>query len=242
MTVAIIVGTGFGGLGEDGSPVEQCETPFGDASGKPLHARLQGTSVIVLPRHGQPHRIAPHRINYRANLWLLRELGAECVLATNTVGGIARDLAPGAFVIPDQIIDYTWGRDHTYMDEPRLEHVDFTHPFDARTRTELVAAARAHARDVTDGGVYGCTQGPRLESAAEIERMARDGCSIVGMTGMPEAALARELSLNYAACAVVTNAAAGRGAEVITMTEIEANLKIGTRRVRILLEKAVPLL
>ncbi len=223
---------------------EVVKTPYGEPSGPVVHGTIAGAEVAFLPRHGPGHAIPPHLVNYRANIWALRHVGVQNVIAVNAVGGIRPELAPGDLVFPDQIIDYTWSRGHTFFEHElaRVVHIDFTHPYSRVLREVLCRAARDSELPAHEAGTYGATQGPRLETAAEIDRLERDGCDIVGMTGMPEAALARELSLNYAACAVVTNAAAGRGAEVITMAEIEANLKIGTRRVRILLEKAVPLL
>jgi 5'-methylthioinosine phosphorylase len=212
---AIIGGTGLNRLAALVQPAPTRETPYGAASAVPQIGRIGAHEVIFLARHGQPHRLAPHLINFRANVWLLRELGATAVLATNAVGSIAAAMAPGDLVIPHQIIDYTWGRLHTYMDSEPLRHVDFTTPYDAMLRDRLCAAAEGLALDCATfgSGVYGCTQGPRLESAAEIDRMARDGCDIVGMTGMPEAGLARELELPYAAVCLVVNLAAGRGDE-----------------------------
>ncbi len=217
--IGIIGGTGINRLAdrlvEETRISDRVDTPFGAASGAPQFGRVGGRAVIFLARHGQPHRIAPHLINYRANVWLLRELGATAVVATNAVGSIAPVMAPGDLMIPDQIIDYTWGRAHTYMgmgDQP-LRHVDFSAPYDAELRSRLVAAGQdlAPQRRVFDAGVYGATQGPRLETAAEIDRMARDGCDVVGMTGMPEASLARELGLPFATVCLAVNRAAGRG-------------------------------
>jgi len=211
--LGVIGGTGLNRLAAVTRPAGRIDTPYGPASADPQVGIVGAKRVIFLARHGQPHRLAPHLINYRANLWLLRELGATAVVTTNAVGSIASAMAPGDLVIPDQIIDYTWGRLHTYMDSQPLQHVDFSVPYDAQLRGDLRAAALDIELDcsIFHAGVYGCTQGPRLESAAEIDRMARDGCDVVGMTGMPEAALARELSLPYAAVCVAVNRAAGRG-------------------------------
>jgi len=216
--LAIIGGTGLNALTDVGTPLERIDTPYGRASTAVLETRLAGRAVLFLARHGRPHRVPPHRINYRANLWLLKELGATAVIASNAVGGIADGLEAGAVVVPDQIIDYTWGREHTYMDETRLCHVDFTAPYDERLRRALVDGG---GELVSRGsGVYGCTQGPRLESAAEIDRMARDGCDVVGMTGMPEAGLARELALPYASICLVVNQAAGRSPVPLSEAEM----------------------
>jgi 5'-deoxy-5'-methylthioadenosine phosphorylase len=188
-------------------------TPYGEPSA-PLQLYRKGDQTIVfLPRHGIPHAIPPHRINYRANLWALCDYGCARIVAINTVGGIGPAAEVGALFLPDQIIDYTYGREHTFSDSAAvpLAHVDFTEPYSAELRSTLIAAADKADVALLHGGVYGATQGPRLESAAEIRRMQRDGCDLVGMTGMPEAVLARELNLDYVALCLVVNLAAGRG-------------------------------
>jgi 5'-methylthioadenosine phosphorylase len=188
-------------------------TPYGAPSAPLLRGRLGGLRLLFLPRHSAGHDIAPHRINYRANLWALHAAGARTVVAVSTVGAIHPRMATGSLVLPDQIIDYTWGRESSFFDgiAAPLRHVDFTRPFSAVLGARLRRAAARAGVALIEGGVYGATQGPRLESAAEIERMARDGADLVGMTGMPEAALARELDLEYAMLAAVVNPAAGRG-------------------------------
>jgi 5'-methylthioinosine phosphorylase len=243
MTLAIVGGTGLNRLAAATRAVERIDTPFGPASAAPQLGRVGGHDVIFLARHGQPHRIAPHLINFRANVWLLRELGASAVLATNAVGSIAQAMAPGDLMLPHQIIDYTWGRAHTYMDAFPLEHVDFSAPYDAAMRDRLrVAALELELGcSVFNSGVYGCTQGPRLESAAEIDRMARDGCDVVGMTGMPEAGLARELKLPYAAICLSVNRAAGRGDGPISEADIIEVARLGMGRVERLIERFVEL-
>ncbi len=176
----------------------------------------------------------PHRINYRANLWALRACGAERVLGLAAVGGITARFEPEVLAVPDQIIDYTYGRAHTLYegDSGDLEHVDLTAPYCERLRRALISACASSGQAVVDEGVYGATQGPRLETAAEILRLERDGCDMVGMTGMPEAALARELGLRYASLAFVVNWAAGKGeGGAITMREIEENLDRCVERV-----------
>lgn len=189
-------------------------TPYGVPSAPVQHALLNGHAVLFLPRHGEQHQFAPHLINYRANVWALRACKATRVLAVATVGGISADFGAGVLSVPDQIIDYTWGRESTYSDGASggVRHIDFTQPFDTSVRDRALRAAVRAGVSLRDGGVYAATQGPRLESAAEIRRLARDGADIVGMTGMPEAALARELDLPYAMLALVVNAAAGTGA------------------------------
>jgi 5'-methylthioadenosine phosphorylase/5'-methylthioinosine phosphorylase len=183
-------------------------------------------------------------VNYRANLWALHSRGAGNLVAVNAVGGIRPDLAPGRLVLPDQLLDYTWGRGHTFFEDglERVVHVDFTRPYCEALRGLLRDGARAAALDLADGAAYGATQGPRLETAAEIDRLERDGCDLVGMTGMPEAALARELGICYASVAVVANAAAGRADGEITMAEIQANLDQGMDHVRRLLAATIPLI
>lgn len=214
MRFGIIGGTGSAGLFPGGECLPVADGPWGRPSAPPTRTRAGGHEVLFLPRHGPAGgpAIPPHRVNYRANLWLLRELGVDHVVGVNAVGGIAAAAPPGRLVIPHQLIDYTWGREHTYTGDGRfaLVHVDFTAPFSARLRDRLLAMARGLGLGALEQGVYGATQGPRLESAAEIDRLERDGCDIVGMTGMPEAGLARELDLSYALCCVVVNRAAGR--------------------------------
>ncbi|NJD04875.1 MAG: S-methyl-5'-thioinosine phosphorylase [Methylococcaceae bacterium] len=240
--LAIIGGTGLARLaGFDADRRETVETPWGAPSAPLAHGNLNGHPVIFLPRHGDGHTIPPHRINYRANLWALQQAGVSAVVAVAAVGGITRTMEPARIVIPDQLIDYSYGRSHTYFEDDldHVTHIDFTEPYTRKLRERLLAAGRDAWLTVLDGGVYGCTQGPRLETPAEIRRLERDGCDLVGMTGMPEAALARELGLDYACCAVVANWAAGKTAGEITMAEIEANLNRGMADVAKLLEHLV---
>ncbi len=188
-------------------------TPYGEPSGALTFGELGGERVCFLARHGYGHTLTPQAINYRANLWALRDVGVERVVSVATVGSMSETLAPGSLVVPDQIIDYTWGRKHTFFDTPDrpVIHIDFTEPYDATLREQILSAGRAASVALHDGATYGCTEGPRLETAAEIRRMSRDGCHLVGMTGMPEAALAREIELAYAALCIVVNHAAGFG-------------------------------
>ena len=241
MTVhAIIGGTGLTQL--DGLVLrvaKRIETPYGLPSADILHGRYAGGEVLFLARHGHPHRIPPHEVNYRANLWALKEAGAESVVAVNAVGGIHAAMGAGHFCVPHQIIDYTYGRAHTFF-EGELEqvtHVDFSYPYDESLRQRLVTALAAEGFAFSSHGVYGCTQGPRLETVAEIARMERDGCDIVGMTGMPEAVLARELELPYACLALVVNPAAGKSGGIITMAQIEAALAEGIGKARAVLAR-----
>lgn len=239
---AIIGGTGLTRL--DGLVIrtaETVDTPYGATSSEILRGEYAGNSLFFLARHGHPHRIPPHQVNYRANLWALRHLGADKVIAVNAVGSIANDLKTGDFCIPDQVIDYTWGREHTFYegDLGHVTHVDFSYPYDETLRRRLIASIAAHGFTCKNHGVYGCTQGPRLESAAEVLRLERDGCDIVGMTGMPEAALARELGLSYASLALVVNPAAGKSTGVITMQQIEQALSEGMDRVKSVLSRVL---
>lgn len=217
------------------------ETPYGAPSDSIVEGRLANRRVLFLARHGEGHGLAPHEINYRANLWALKHLGAQRILAVNAVGGIGERMPPRALALPDQLIDYTWGRAHTYFGEGgAVEHVDMTWPYDRAWRSALLAAARQAGVDVVDGGTYGATQGPRLETAAEIRRLARDGCDLVGMTGMPEAALARELDLSYACIAIVANWAAGCGDQAeITLEEVLSNVEAATAQLPALIEAAL---
>jgi len=231
--LAIIGGTGLNQL-DQSEPLQQppVETPYGPTSAS-LQMLVSGQQrVTFIARHGQPHTIPPHKINYRANLWALREAGIRQVVAVNSVGGITAAMATGAIVVPHQIVDYTWGREHTYHDSDSLEHIDFTQPYSEALRQRILRAASAARKTVIDGGVYAATQGPRLETAAEVDRLARDGCDIVGMTGMPEAALARELGLQYAAICLVVNPAAGRAPGEITMADIRRVIDEGMGRVQ----------
>lgn len=233
-SLAIIGGSGLTSLeGLSITRREVVRTQWGEPSGPITYGEYAGKSVAFLPRHGYGHTIPPHRVNYRANVSALQTTGIENVLSVAAVGGIDRRLVPGSLVIPDQIIDYTWGRQHTFFEDGLKEvvHVDFTSPYSERLRTLLIDAADGLALDVFNGGTYGSTQGPRLESAAEIDRMDRDGCHVVGMTGMPEVALAREANLHYAHCAVVVNPAAGRGEGEIDMADIKVHLEIGMAQV-----------
>ena len=232
--LAVIGGTGLPML--DGMEVlhrESVRTPWGEPSAPLSRGRLAGAGITFLARHGVPHAIPPHRVNYRANVWALHHAGIRRIVAVAAAGGIRPDLDEGAIVIPDQIVDYTWSRGHTFFEDglDHVVHVDFTSPYCGRLRAGLLDAARRAGVDAVDGGTYAATQGPRLESAAEIDRLERDGCDVVGMTGMPEAALARELGMSYAHCVVVSNRAAGRGTEALTMEAIRSNLESGVAKV-----------
>jgi 5'-methylthioadenosine phosphorylase len=218
-------------------------TPYGEPSGPLTIGKLGGREVVFLARHGYGHTIAPHQVNYRANIWALKEQSIEGIISVASVGGIRRELGPGTLVLPDQIIDYTWGRRSTFFEGPGnpVTHIDFTEPYSAALRERILAAARACGETLVARGVYAATQGPRLETIAEINRLERDGADMVGMTGMPEAALAREAELEYAAIAVVANHAAGRGesARAIDLKRIEAVLEQTMGRARRVIERVV---
>ncbi len=225
--IAIIGGTGVESLAlVDWSDGIFPTTPFGATSGPVASGTVRGRNVFFLNRHGSTH-IPPHEVNYRANIHALRELGADRVVAINAVGGIAADMRPGTLVIPDQLIDYTWGREHTFDEGGReaLQHIDFTDPYDRGLRRALLDAAGMVGVACCETATYGVTQGPRLETAAEIGRMKRDGCDVVGMTAMPEAALAREAGLAYASICMVVNPAAGIGELPITLDMMRGILR-----------------
>ncbi|GAB3096556.1 S-methyl-5'-thioinosine phosphorylase [Lysobacter terrae] len=228
--LAIIGGTGLYKLAElQDVETHQPVTHYGAVSGPVRIGTLDGRRVAFLARHGEGHSLPPHNINYRANLAALKALGAQRVLALNTVGGITERFGPRVLGCPDQLIDYTWGRISTICEEPGTDvlHVDFGEPYTRTLRQAVIAAAAKAGVALVDGGCYGATQGPRLETRAEIARMRRDGCDLVGMTGMPEAGLAREMELDYACLAIVANWAAGAGPdpdEVITLQDVLDNV------------------
>jgi 5'-methylthioinosine phosphorylase len=244
--LAVIGGSGMPRLSGLAAPERKTvRTPYGEASGAITRGSIRGRPAIFLARHGHEHTIPPHEINYRANLWALKEEDATQIVSVASVGGVRSDLGPGALVVPHQIIDYTWGRRATYFDggDAPVVHVDFTHPFTETLRQRILAAAQAAGEPILDGGVYAATQGPRLETAAEIDRLERDGADMVGMTAMPEAALARELELEYACVAVVVNHAAGRGEsrQRIALDRIEAVLRESIARASRVIEELVAL-
>ena len=235
--LAVIGGSGFSQFeGLAHTRRKAVHTPYGDASAALSFGCIGSQEIVFLSRHGEKHTLAPHQVNYRANIWALKEEGVREIVAIATVGGIRREFGPGDLVVPHQIIDYTWGRPSTFFEgtgKP-VTHIDFTEPYSALVRARILGAATACGETVASRGVYAATQGPRLESAAEIDRLERDGADLVGMTGMPEAALAREVGLEYAALAVVVNRAAGRGesAQGISLDRLEAVLGQAMGRVR----------
>jgi 5'-deoxy-5'-methylthioadenosine phosphorylase len=228
--LGIIGGSGLSRL--EGMQIEREEivaTPYGDPSAPLIFGRSDGRPLVFLPRHGAAHTIPPHRVNYRANLWALQRAGVQRVVGMAAVGGIGASMPPGALAVPDQVIDYTWGREHTLFetDPAGVTHVDFTDPYCEALRQDLLQSAKRVAVAVHDGGTYAATQGPRLESSAEIARLERDGCDMVGMTGMPEASIARELGLCYASLALSVNWAAGKTDGPISMAEMQRHLEDG---------------
>jgi 5'-methylthioinosine phosphorylase len=242
--LAIVGGSGFTQIsGLNAVRREMVRTPYGEPSGALTFGAIDGHAIMFLARHGYGHTIPPHQINYRANIWALHAQGAKNVVAIAAVGGIRDDLGPGTLVIPDQIIDYTHGRASTFftLADRGVQHIDFTLPYSPALRAMCLKAAQQAGEPVVDGGVYAATQGPRLETAAEINRLERDGADLVGMTGMPEAALAREIGLSYATIALVINHAAGRGASRagIAMDEMAAILQQTMSRVQRIIEQMV---
>lgn len=240
----IIGGTGLTELvGLNIHRQEVVETVWGDTSAPILIGDFHGQEIAFLARHSSSHSLPPHKINYRANIQALKELNVEQIIAVNAVGGITDPMCCGVVCIPDQIIDYTAGRENTFFSNAfSLEkHVDFTVPYDDFLRKLLIRSAKKSGIVVVDNGVYGCVNGPRLETAAEILRMERDGCDLTGMTGMPEAVLARELEIPYASICLVVNRAAGKAEGVITIDAIRQVLAEGMTRVGQLMKTALTL-
>jgi 5'-methylthioadenosine phosphorylase len=241
--LAIIGGSGLSRLANlEVSRRQFVRTPYGEPSGPLTFGKIHGAEVVFLARHGYGHTFPPHQINYRANIWALWNQQVRDVVSVASVGGIRADLKPGNLVVPHQIIDYTSGRKGTFFEDGApVTHIDFTEPYTDSLRRRLLSAAAACGETAADGAVYAATQGPRLETAAEVDRLERDGADIVGMTGMPEAALAREQDLGYAALAVVVNHAAGRGesARGIRMKNVEEVLRDAMQRVHKVIETLV---
>ncbi|PIE41252.1 MAG: S-methyl-5'-thioadenosine phosphorylase [Gammaproteobacteria bacterium] len=238
--LAIIGGTGLTDL--DGLNIleeKTVNTPYGQCSAPVQTGIYAGTKVAFLARHGKGHVLAPHVINYRANIRALKDMGVTSIIAVNAVGGICSIMATESLVVPHQLIDYTWGRESSYSDKGKVIHIDFTEPYTQRLRELLIRAAEQEGLTIHTRGVYGATQGPRLETAAEIDRFEKDGCDIVGMTGMPEACLARELELDYACLSLVVNPAAGRSDREITMTQIQQAIDSGMGKVRRVIARAL---
>lgn len=244
--VAIIGGTGLDSWpGFDVLRAVPAATPYGETSSPLLYGRIAGVPVVFLPRHGKGHSIPPHRINARANLWALRDAGIRRVIAIGAVGGIADWMGPAEVAVAHDLIDYTWGREHSYFDG-QLEsltqsHVDMSQPYSPLLRAMLLDAATRAGVACHDGGVIGVTQGPRLETPAEVRRLQRDGCDMISMTALPEAALAREIELHYATLAVSVNWAAGLSNESIHET-LAQTIRAGMTKVELIINTALPLL
>ncbi len=244
--LAIIGGSGFYGLTGMGKPrVENLATDYSADSVKVEIYDSPAGEVAFIPRHGKSHAIPPHQINYRANIDVLAKIGVRQVLGMNAVGGINADASPGSIIVPTQIIDYTQGRLSTFF-EGNIEevvHIDFTNPFSEDLSRKVLIALYQELEEAEDErtvlkyGTYGCTQGPRLESAAEIQRMKNDGCDIVGMTAMPEVSLACEKSMEYCMLALSVNWAAGLVPGTITMDEIKAVLAEGADRLQAVISR-----
>lgn len=243
VTTAVIGGTGLSSLC-DGMTIGERNTPYGETSADLISGDQAGQPFAFLARHGNPHTIPPHCVNYRANIWALKQAGVKHIIAINAVGGINDNMPSGALVFPDQLIDYTYGRDHTYSDSDQvaLEHIDFSAPFSLQIIDTLKESASKLGFQYHTPATYGVTQGPRLETAAEIIRMERDGCDIVGMTAMPEAALAAELGMSYASICLVVNPAAGKSNKPITLDDIHAVLAAGIDDIKELLKVVIPAL
>lgn len=244
-TLAIIGGTGLTEFTELSviKVHDTLTTELGHPSSPIIEGILHGQRLLFLARHGHSHAVAPNKINYRANLLALQVLGADNIIAVNAVGGIHQDAIAGHISVPDQIIDYTQGRENTYFDgvfKP-LDHIDFSHPYDEALRQKLIAILSKQKLEhgYSDFGTYGATQGPRLETIAEIKRLEIDGCDLVGMTGMPEAALARELSIPYASVCLVVNPAAGKSVTLITMDDIRHVITTGMEDIKSLISDCV---
>jgi len=232
--LAIIGGTGLAKIeGLENIKKRVVNTPFGEPSSPLTYGTLEGVEIVFLARHGYGHTIPPHRVNYRANIWALQHAEAENILAIAAVGSLNEQMKPGEVILPNQLIDYTWGRCTTFYEDDldKVTHIDFTHPYSKGLYKRLSNAVVTAKLPLINQAVYGCTQGPRLETAAEIQKLRRDGCDLVGMTGMPEAALARELKIEYACCAVVVNWAAGLADGEILMHDIERNVVTGMDKV-----------
>lgn len=233
--LAIIGGSGLNQFPELEIVEERfVSTPYGDCSAPLVFARIDNLPLVFLPRHGKGHKLPPHLINYRANIWALKEVGVKQVLAVNAVGGMGEGMGPGTFAVPHQLIDYTWGREQSFnfLLDGYVNHIDFTHPYSPSLREQLKQALAMAELHFQDKGVYACTQGPRLETAAEIQRLVRDGCNLVGMTAMPEAALAREAGIEYAALCLVVNWAAGLAEEELSLAEMMQVLASGMNDIK----------
>lgn len=226
MSVGVIGGSGFYEFSElRDKKILSKETQYGVVE-EIVFGKLGDVEIFYFPRHGKNHFCPPHKVNYRANISALKELGVECIFSVNATGGIGEDMAPGTIVLPTQVIDYTHGREHTFFDgTTKCEHIDFSHPFCKKLQASILKSTKNIYPKILLGGTYGCTQGPRLETGAEISRLKRDGCDLVGMTVMPEAALAREMNIDYVSICINANWAAGIKKELVSIDEIFRTLE-----------------
>lgn len=222
--IGVIGGSGFYSFFDDAESVEsvEVETPFGPPSGALTVGLVAGRRVAFVPRHGARHQLPPHRVNYRANLWALRSVGVRQVLGPCAVGSLRPEIGPGTLVVPDQVVDRTWGRAHTaYGVEGPVVHVAFADPYCPRGRRTVVAQAGSASWAAVDGGTLVVVNGPRFSSRAESHWHAAAGWTVVGMTGMPEASIARELALCYTSVALVTDHDAGvEAGSAVTHAEV----------------------
>lgn len=242
MLTAIIGGSGFYEYEALNSQTKiELQTPYGSHSKPLIKGKLNDTECVFIPRHCWGHKIPPHKVNYRANLWALNQLKVTNIIGTNVVGGISKHMMPGTLLLPDQLIDYTYGREHSFFDGNTnfdcdtfqiTSHVDFTEPYSPQLRKKILNFFSEEKISSVSSGVYGCVQGPRLETAAEIQRLKKDGCDVVGMTTMPEAALARELGIHYAALTVVVNWAAGIKEKALLMDEIIKTIEVNMMKIK----------
>jgi len=243
VSIAIIGGSGFSQLNDFVVKKKySVDTPYGLPSMEIVSGHLFGLDVEVffLARHGAGHSIQPHNINYRANIFALKELGIKNIVALAAVGGIDISCEPGSLIVPHQILDYTYGREMTFFDEPdKVAHAEFTEPYSASLRSVFIKAAQQTVTKVVNRGVYAVTQGPRFETAAEIQRFQRDGATIVGMTAMPEAILARELGLGYMTVALSVNYAAGIQAGLIEHDDIQSSYAVAARKLNVILKSSL---
>lgn len=240
--VGIIGGSGFCDYpGLDIKEIHEVETPFGLPSAALRMGELYGKPLVFLPRHGEKHTIAPHKINYRANVHAMKQVGVTDIFAIASVGGITSAYKPGVMAVPDQLIDYTMGREQSFFSDnfSADRHCDFTWPFQETLRQQLMQTTQKLSTSVLDGGTYGVMQGPRFETAAEINRLQRDGCDMVGMTAMPEAVLARELDINYAMLVLVANWAAGINNSVLQCDEIYSTISSNIKTVQTMIAEII---
>lgn len=238
--IGIIAGSGLQELGcEEIVETITLETPFGEPSDLYRICSISGAKAAFLPRHGIPHHIPPHKINYRANIWGFKKLGIRKVISINAVGGIKEGLKPGVIVIPDQVFDMTHGRENTFFDKDEVVHIDLTEPFCKGLRELLFCAAENIGIPLVRSGTYACTNGPRLETGAEIRYFSTIGADIVGMTVMPEASLAREAEICYASISVVTNYAAGISKSKLTTEEVIDTMRSSIQKIGLLLKEFI---